>query len=157
MEHPWHLAELNIARALAPLDSPTLADFMSELDRINALADAAPGFVWRLQGDAGNATDVRVGGDPLLLVNLSVWRSAEELFDFVYRTAHAGVMVQRRRWFEKMSEAYQVLFWVRAGHLPTVEEAFERLHTLRRLGPTAEAFTFKARFAPPEVASRVTE
>lgn len=150
MQYPkWHLAQLNIARALEPLDSPLLADFMSELDRINALAEAAPGFVWRLQGASGNATDVRVGDDPRMIVNLTVWQSPEELFDFVYRSAHTAVMSKRRQWFEKMAEAHQVLFWVPANHRPTLQEALDRLDTLRRLGPTEQAFTFKARFAPP--------
>ena len=145
----WHLAQLNVARALEPLDSPLLADFMAALDRINALAEAAPGFVWRLRGETGNATDVRAGDDPSLIVNLTVWQSPEELFDFVYRSQHTAVMAKRRQWFEKMAEAHQVLFWIPAGHIPTLDEALERLALVRQLGPTREAFTFKARFAPP--------
>jgi hypothetical protein len=145
----FHLAQLNVARAIAPLDGPELAGFMAELDRINALAEAAPGFVWRLQGDSGNATDLSIGDDPRFIPNMSVWRSPEELFHFVYRTAHTQVMARRREWFEKMETMHQVLFWVPAGHLPTLEEAMDRLDHLDRHGPSATAFTFKARFPHP--------
>jgi|ERR1043166_393623 hypothetical protein len=144
----WHLAQLNIGRPLAPLDSPQQAGFVAELDRINALAEAAPGFVWRLTGESGNATDVRTE-DPSLLVNMSVWTSAEALFEFVYKTAHVGVMARRREWFERMA-VFQVLWWVPAGHTPTVEEAMARLGVLRERGPSAEAFTFKQRYAAPD-------
>lgn len=145
---PWQIAQLNIARAVAPVDSPALADFAAQLAEINALADASPGFVWRLAGGSGNATDVRVDDDPLLLVNMSVWTSPEHLFDFVYRTAHSRVMARRREWFERL-EIYQVLFWVPDGHRPTVTEAMARLAHLRTHGPSPEAFTFKQRYPPP--------
>jgi hypothetical protein len=155
--HGWHLAQLNVARAIAPLDSAVLVDFMMALERINALADAAPGFVWRLQTSSGSSVDVRYGDDDRFIVNMSVWRTPEELFDFVYRTAHTAVMQQRRRWFEKASEAHQVLFWVPVGHVPSVEEAMSRLDELRRRGPSPAAFTFKARFPPPGTAGSSTD
>jgi len=145
----WHLAQLNVARAVAPLESPALADFMGALDRINALAEQSDGFVWRLTGASGNATDVRPADDPDLLVNLTVWRSAEALFDFTYRTAHVELMRRRRDWFEAPAEAYLVLWWIPAGHVPSVDEALARLAHLRAHGPTAQAFTFKRRFPPP--------
>jgi hypothetical protein len=145
----WHIAQLNVGRAVAPPGSPELADFMGALDRINALADAAPGFVWRLQSASGNATDILVSDDPRSLVNMSVWASVESLFAFVYRTAHTAVMQRRREWFERPAEAHQVLWWVPAGHIPTIEEALERLAHLRREGPTARAFTFGRRYPPP--------
>lgn len=145
----FHLAEVNIARALEPTDSPRLADFMAALDEINRLADAAPGFVWRLASDTGNATDIRIDGDPQLIVNLSVWSSPEALFDFVYKSAHRAVMVRRREWFEKPKEAHQALWWIPSGRIPTTTEAMARLAHLRQHGPTPEAFTFKQRFAPP--------
>jgi hypothetical protein len=144
----WHLAQLNVGRILAPIDSPQLADFVAQLDEINALAEASPGFVWRLVGDSGNATDVRVGDDPSQLVNMSVWASPELLFEFVYKTAHTRVMARRREWFEKI-EVFQVLFWVPAGHRPTVAEAMARLELLRVRGPSADAFTFKQRYPAP--------
>jgi hypothetical protein len=145
----WHIAQLNVGRAVAPPGSPELADFMAALDRINALAESSPGFVWRLQSDSGNATDILVSDDPRSLVNMSVWSSVESLFTYVYRSAHTDVMKRRREWFEKPTEAYQVLWWIPAGHIPSVEEALARLADLRREGPTARAFTFSHRFPPP--------
>ena len=138
-----HLAQLNIARLRAPLDSPELADFVAALDPVNALADAAPGFVWRLQTDDGDATSIRAFDDDMLIVNMSVWESLDALRAYVYGSEHRAVMARRRQWFERMAEAYVVLWWVPAGHVPTVEEAKERLEALRREGPTADAFTFK--------------
>lgn len=146
----WHLAQLNVGRSLEPLDSPTLAGFMEALDPINALADAAPGFVWRLQTEAGNATDIKaIDDDPLFILNLSVWESLQQLGDFVYRSDHVHVMRQRAQWFERMQEAIVVLWWVPAGTVPTVEEALERLDLLRRDGPSPAAFSFRQPFPPP--------
>lgn len=143
----WHLAQLNIARPRAPIDSPQLAEFVARLDAINALAEASPGFVWRLAGAGGNATDIKVE-DPTILVNMSVWASPEALFEFVYKTAHVEVMARRREWFERMA-LYQVLWWIPAGTVPTVDEALARLAHLDQHGPTPEAFTFKRRFGVP--------
>lgn len=143
-----HLAQLNVARLLAPLDDPSIADFVGALDRINALAEASPGFVWRLQSDSGNATDIRVDRDPLLIVNLSTWESLEVLFEFTYRTGHSKILARRRDWFERMDDAHLVLWWVPAGHRPSLAEAMARLDRLRREGPTSQAFTFKHRFPP---------
>ena len=145
----WHIAQLNVGRAVAPPGSPELADFMAGLDRINALAESSPGFVWRLQSSSGNATDILVSEDPRFLVNMSVWSSVESLFAFVYRAGHTEVMKRRREWFEKPKEAHQVLWWVPAGHIPTVAEALERLMHLRREGPTERAFTFSRRYPAP--------
>src|SRR4051812_7266948 len=126
----WHLAQLNIGRAVAPIDSPQLADFVAQLDEINALAETSPGFVWRMTGEGNNATDIQYDPDPLMLANMSVWTSAEALFDYVYKTAHTKVMARRREWFERM-EVFQVLWWVPAGHQPTLAEALARLEILR--------------------------
>jgi len=145
----WHIAQLNVGRAVAPPGSPELADFMAALDRINALAESSPGFVWRLQSASGNATDILVSDDPQSLVNMSVWSSLESLFAFVYRSGHTEVMKRRREWFEKPMEAYQVLWWIPAGHIPSIDEALERLAQLRREGPTPRAFTFSNRHPPP--------
>ena len=149
----WHLAQANIARAVAPMDDPAMADFMAQLDAINALADRSPGFVWRLQSGSGNATDIAVTDDPLVILNMSVWESADVLFDYVYRTAHTPVMARRREWFEKPSKPHLVLWWVEAGHRPSVEEALTRLEMLAKRGPTPDAFTFKQRFPAPELAA----
>ena len=148
----WHIAQMNVGRTVAPLDSPAIADFMAALDSINALAEASPGFVWRLQSDSGNATDIKTTDDPLFIVNMSVWASVEALFDFVYKSAHTPVMGRRREWFERPAEAYQVLWWVPAGHRPTAAEGLARLDRLRLHGPSAHAFSFKQRFPAPGVA-----
>jgi len=145
----WHIAQLNVGRAVAPPGSAELADFMAALDRINALAESSPGFVWRLQSTSGNATDILVSQDPRFLVNMSVWSSVEALFGFVYRSGHTDFLKRRREWFEKPTQAHQVLWWIPAGHIPTTEEAMERLEHLRREGPTQRAFTFNLRFPPP--------
>ena len=145
----YQLAQINIARAVAPLDDPRLADFVAGLDEINALADESPGFVWRLQSESGNATDILVSDDPRLIINLSVWESVESLFDFVYRSSHIAVMARRREWFERPSGPHLALWWVPAGYRPGVEEAVARLDHLERHGPAPEAFTFKHRFPAP--------
>jgi hypothetical protein len=144
----WHLAQLNVGRLLAPVGSPTIRGFRAQLDPINALADADPGLVWRLQTEAGNATDIRPTEDDLFLINLSVWRSIEALRAFTYTTAHVQVLRERRSWFEQLAAAHLVLWWVPAGHIPTVDEALDHLDRLRRDGPTPDAFTFRAPFAP---------
>jgi hypothetical protein len=145
----FQLAQLNIGRAVAPVDSAQLADFVAALAPINALADQAPGFAWRFQTDEGNATALRPYNDDRVMVNFSVWENAETLHAFVYKTVHAKVMARRREWFEKMTDPFMVLWWVPAGHRPTIEEAIARLDMLRTLGETAEAFTFKKLFPPP--------
>lgn len=147
----WRLAQVNIGRLKAPIDAPATADFVANLDRINALAEAQAGFVWRLTGDGNDATDVAAFDDPLMLINLSVWADVESLAAFVYRTGHRGVMRRRAEWFEKM-EVFMALWWVPVGHEPTPQEAIERLEHLRRLGPTSEAFTFREPFPAPDSA-----
>jgi hypothetical protein len=143
-----HLAQVNIGRLRAPVDAPEIEAFVAALDPINALADAAPGFVWRLQTEDGNATAVRVDDDPLIAINMSVWTSVEALAEFVYRSAHTDVMRRRREWFHKM-DVYAVLWWVPAGHRPSTDEAMARLALLHERGPTADAFTFRHPFPPP--------
>ena len=143
------IAQLNVARAVAPLDDPRMADFMALLDEVNMLAERSPGFVWRLEGPSGNATDLRVGDDPLVIVNLTVWDSAEDLFAFTYRSDHRSVFARRFEWFERWDGPSVVLWWQPVGTIPTIEEAFRRLELLADHGPTPEAFPFKQRFAPP--------
>jgi hypothetical protein len=146
----YHLAQLNVGRLRAPIDDPRTSGFVRALDPVNATADAAPGFVWRLQTEDGNATAIRTDPDPLFLVNLSVWASLEDLAAFVYDGLHQQVMRQRRTWFERTAESIFVLWWVPAGTVPTVEEALDRLARLRRDGPTADAFTFRRPFPAPD-------
>jgi hypothetical protein len=131
-----HLAQLNIGRLVAPLTEPHLAGFVAGLEPVNALADAAPGFVWRLQTEDGDATAIRPFEDDQLLVNMSVWRSVQALANFVYSGPHRAIMVRRREWFVPMRESFQVLWWVPEDALPSVAEALERLAHLREHGPT---------------------
>lgn len=149
----YHLAEINVAQGLGLMTDPVMAGFVAQLDAINALADNAPGFVWRLQTESGNATTVRIFDDERIIVNLSVWESVDALTEFAYRTAHAHVLSHRKEWFERMSVPYLALWWIPAGHIPTVSEAKVRLEYLQLHGPSAYAFHFKARFpasAAPE-------
>lgn len=150
----FHIAQFNVGRIVAPLDSPRLAGFVAQLEPINALADRAPGFVWRLQDESGDATGYRPYGDDTMIINLSVWRSIDELWDFVYRTAHLEVMRHRREWFERLAEQHLVLWWLPAGTIPTVTEAMDRLARLRAHGPGPEAFTFRDRFPAPQPSGR---
>lgn len=146
----WHLAQVNVGRFVAPPGDPRVQPFMAALDQINAIADAHPGFLWRLQDDTGNATALRPTADPLFAINMSVWRDADALFEFVYRSAHTPVMARRRDYFDRFDGAYQALWWVPAGHIPSIDEGLARLWQLDRYGPTANAFTFKARFPAPD-------
>ncbi len=144
----FHLAQLNVARLAAPLDSPKLADFVAGLDPVNALADAAPGFVWRLQEGAGDATRLRVWGADMI-VNLSVWESLESLRGYVFEPGHVKVLRRRREWFVPMSTPHLVLWWVLAGHRPDLDEAGERLAVLAAHGPNPAAFTLRTAFSSP--------
>lgn len=144
----YQLAQLNIARMKAPLESPLMADFVANLDRINALAEQSPGFVWRLKDESNDATQIRPFGEEVL-VNMSVWQDLESLKHYAFRSDHAAIMRRRREWFEKMAGAYAVLWWVKQGHRPGLQEAAERLKILDERGPCAEAFTFaQASHAP---------
>jgi hypothetical protein len=152
MEH--HLAQVNVSRLLAPLDSPLLADFMAALDEVNAEADRSPGFVWRLQTEDGNATAVQAfgwdaGDSHGVIVNLTVWRDVEALADYVFSGRHVQIMRRRREWFQRAAEATTALWWVPAGSLPTTDDAEDRVRLLRAHGPTPAAFTFRQPFPPP--------
>ncbi len=144
-----HLAQVNIGTLRADRDDPLVADFMAALDPINAIADGSPGFVWRLTTPEGNATALRPYDDDRILVNLSLWESLDTLRAFVYRSAHTDVMRRRREWFERFEGSYMVLWWVPAGHVPSVEEAKARLELLGSAGPGPDAFTFRVPFPPP--------
>ena len=151
------LAQVNIGRMREPLDSPLLAEFVAALDPVNAAADAAPGFVWRLQTEDGNATAVHAfewdrAGSAGVLVNMSVWESVEALAAYVYSDTHRQVLRRRREWFERMAEAQTALWWIPRGHTPTTDEAEERVIHLREFGPTPYAFTLKEYFPPSETA-----
>ncbi len=147
----YHLAQINIGRFRLPVDHPANADFMNALDLVNARAEESDGFIWRLIGDGNNATDVEVvADDPLLLANMSLWRDVDSLGAFVYRQSdHLTYMRRRKEWFETM-DVFQALWWVPAGHIPTVAEGLDRIAGLKSNGPTAQAFTFRQPFAAPD-------
>ncbi|MEO4046738.1 DUF3291 domain-containing protein [Pseudomonas sp. CAU 1711] len=145
------LAQLNIVTLREPLEAPGMADFVANLERINALAETSPGFVWRLQDEAGDATALRPFGEDVL-VNMSVWADVQSLSDYVYKSAHAEMLKRRREWFDKAGQAHMVLWWVPTGHRPSPGEAAERLAHLREHGPSAHAFVFRHAFAAPEEA-----
>jgi heme-degrading monooxygenase HmoA len=144
----FHLAQVNIARMNAPLDSAEMSDFVARIAETNALADRSPGFVWRLATEAGDATYLRPYDDDRILFNMSVWQSVETLRAYVYSSAHTEVMRRRHRWFSKFEGATLALWWVPAGHVPSIEEAKSRLARLDREGPTPTAFTFKQLLPP---------
>ncbi|GGJ23952.1 DUF3291 domain-containing protein [Deinococcus roseus] len=151
------LAQVNIGRLLAPIDSPQLAGFVSRLDEINALAESTPGFVWRLTGEGNDATSLRPYEDEMIIVNMSVWSDLESLKNYTYKSDHVQVMKDRKQWFEHMKEAYMVLWWIEDNHLPTVFEARDRLEHLRKHGPTPQAFTFRQNFSAEEARAATAE
>jgi hypothetical protein len=140
-----HIAQLNIATLVAPLDSPELKDFVDLLEEINELADRSDGFVWRLQDENGDATAIRPFG-PDVIVNLTMWESIEALYAYTYRTAHLKVLQRRREWFVRSARPHLVLWWMAEGERPTVAEAARRLALLENDGPTPSAFTFRNQF-----------
>lgn len=146
----YHLAQINVGRLRAPIDDPRVAEFVDGLDEINALADESPGFIWRLQTEEGNATGVRTSDDELFIVNMSVWASLDDLFKYVYRTEHVDFLRNRRDWFERMDEPHMCLWWVPAGHAPSIEEGLAKLDHFRRHGSTPQAFSFRNQFDPSE-------
>ncbi len=146
MKQTFHLAQINIARMLAPLESPIMADFVNNLDRINEIAETHEGFVWRLKGDENNATALRIFDDDFLIVNMSVWVSMQSLFKFTYASDHVEIFKRKKEWFCKMKEMHMAFWYVRLGHEPTAAEAKERLKYLNKYGETPYAFTFKSKF-----------
>jgi hypothetical protein len=149
----FHLAQVNIGRFRAPIDDPIMEGFRSQLDAINALADAAPGFVWRLQTEDGNAVAIRpYADDERMAINMSVWESLDALQQFVYKSVHVASLRDRKQWFEPLDGPILALWWIPAGHVPTVAEARERLLMLETRGPSRDAFTFRAPFPAPGAA-----
>lgn len=145
----YHLAQINIARMLAPIDDPVMVDFVANLVPINTLAEQSPGFVWRLQTDSGDATSIKVYDDDMIIVNLTVWNSPDDLRAFAYQSHHDSFLRDRKRWFEKFDGPYFAMWWVPAGYIPSIEEAKERLEHLRKHGDSDYAFSFKKVFPAP--------
>ena len=145
----YELAQVNIARFRLPQDHPANADFVNSLDRVNAIAESQPGFIWRLQGEGNDALDVQAFDDPNIAINMSVWSDIQSLVNFTYRNdEHKNIMRRRKEWFEKI-DFYMVLWWVEQGRRPTIEEAKIRLELLRQQGSTYSSFTFKKPFPAP--------
>jgi heme-degrading monooxygenase HmoA len=142
----YQLAQVNVGRARGEMTDPVMAEFAARLPEINALADQSPGFVWRLQTEDGDATALRPYEDSRVLINLSVWEDLAALRVYVFRSAHAAVMRRRREWFERFDRVYVALWWVPAGHRPSVGEAVARLAHLEQHGPTPFAFSFAEAF-----------
>jgi hypothetical protein len=145
----YHLAEINIARLLHPIDAPEIADFVAALDGVNAMAEQSGGFVWRLKSPEGNATDIAFNEDPFIIVNMSVWTTPDALKNYVYRSGHVEVFRRRADWFEKPQRAPYCLWWIPVGHTPSVAEGRERLEHYWKHGPTQEAFWFSQLFPEP--------
>lgn len=146
----YHLAQVNIALAKGEMDTELMNGFVSRLDEINEKADKAEGFIWRLQTDDGDSTAIRVFDKPLLLVNMSVWESIDTLKNFVYTSAHVELIRDRQAWFHKFVDAHQALWWIPQGHIPTTEEAKEKLEYIQKHGSTAKAFHFGKPFPMPK-------
>ena len=144
----YHLAQINIANSRAARDNEIMKGFVDRLDEINAIADSSPGFVWRLQTEEGDATAIQAFDDPLLLVNVSVWEDIDSLKNYVYKSVHVELIQDRDAWFKKTQEAHQALWWIPKGHIPSVEEAKEKLEYLQAHGPSEVAFTFAKSFEP---------
>jgi hypothetical protein len=147
------LAQINIGRLIAPPDDPLIADFMAQLDEVNALAEQSPGFVWRLKSDSGNATDIAYNDDPLTIVNMSVWDSIESLKRFAYGPRHLGVFRDRQKWFEKPALPHYCLWWMAEGRMPSVREGRDRLEHYQKHGATPRSFWFSQCFPAPEFES----
>ncbi|MBT8274333.1 MAG: DUF3291 domain-containing protein [Bacteroidia bacterium] len=142
-----NLAQVNIAKMLAPIDDPIMADFVNNLDRINAIADKSEGFVWRLQGEENNATAIQAFEDDTLIINMSVWTDMNALFNFTYKSNHIEVFKRKKEWFSKLTDLHMAFWFVEEGHVPTPSEAKERLKYINEHGETPYAFTFKNRFS----------
>ena len=149
----YQLAEINIATFRVPMADPVNADFIANLDRVNRLAEGTPGFIWRLVGEGNNALDIQAFDNPNTAVNMSVWRDLDTLANFVYRSeGHREIMRRRKEWFDRM-EFHLALWWVPAGHRPTIAEGKARLETLSRVGPLGHAFLFNKPFPAPDAAA----
>ncbi|USD66768.1 DUF3291 domain-containing protein [Vibrio sp. SCSIO 43136] len=145
------LAQLNIALAKYPLESDELKDFVDNLDEVNAIAERSDGFIWRLKDESGDATSIKVFEDPKMIINMSVWEGVDSLKNFMFRTHHRDFMRRKSEWFHRLAEDTYVLWWVEDGHIPTIDEALQRLEHLRQQGDSPQAFTFKTNFTPDDL------
>jgi hypothetical protein len=145
-----HLAQLNIAKAKYSLEAPEIKEFVDNLEPVNNLAESSEGFIWRLKDEDGDATSIQAFSDPDIIVNMSVWSSTDTLKNFMFRTHHRNFLRRKKEWFHNIPEDSYVLWWVPVDHVPTIEEAVEKLDFLRSNGDTPYAFTFKSNFSASE-------
>ncbi len=151
MAEVYELAQINVAVFVRPQDDPANADFVNALDDVNAAAEQAPGFVWRLQDETGSAINFKPSGNANMIVNVSVWQDVQSLRDFAYRqTDHIAIMKRREEWFVP-EDSGLALWWVKAGYRPDPAEALARLRFLKAKGPSLKAFTFAKSFPPPDL------
>jgi Domain of unknown function (DUF3291) len=143
-----YLAQVNIGKVIAPMDSPIMSGFADHLDEINKLAEESEGFIWRLKEDNNNATSIHVFDDPFILINMSVWESVDALYKFVYQSAHVEYLKKRKEWFEKLTDMHMALWWIPQNHFPDCNEAIERLTHIKVNGASAFAFSFKTKYMP---------
>lgn len=146
------LAQFNIAEALSSIDDPIMKDFVGNTDRINALAEKSPGFIWRLVGDdSDDSYSINAFDSEYILVNMSVWKNRLSLFEFVYNSAHLEIFKRKKEWFKKMPKMHMVLWFIPEGHRPTIEEGKDRLAYFQEHGETPFAFSFKSKFEPSDL------
>ncbi|MGR5297488.1 DUF3291 domain-containing protein [Vibrio mediterranei] len=148
------LAQLNIALAKYPLDAPEIKEFVDNLDLVNGIAEESEGFIWRLKDDSGDATSIQLFDDPNMIVNMSVWESVDSLKNFMFRTHHRDFMRRKGEWFHRIAEDTYVLWWIEDYHIPSTEEALERLEYLRANGDSPYAFTFKTNYTPLDIKAK---
>ncbi|NKF52731.1 DUF3291 domain-containing protein [Shewanella sp. WXL01] len=151
-----HLAQLNIAKAKYSLDAPEIKEFVDNLDPINQLAESSDGFIWRLKDESGDATDIQAFEDPNIIVNMSVWKSVDALKNFIFRTHHRDFLRRKKEWFDNIPTDSYVLWWVPEGHIPSIDEALEKLEYLRENGDTPRAFSFKSNFTAVDFLEKET-
>jgi hypothetical protein len=134
------LVHLNIGRLLGGHDDPRMVDFFAQLETINGLAEASVGYVWRLTEEEMGASAMVWPGDETVVGTLSVWASVESLEKFVWQSAHATAYARKREWFQKMKGPAFVMWWIPAGHKPTLADGKARLEYLVEFGPSDHAF-----------------
>jgi CHAT domain-containing protein len=144
----YQLAQLNIAKGKERMDHPLLAEFVENISRLNALAEQADGFIWRLKDESGDALAIEAFSDPTIVINMSVWRDVETLKNYVYSSDHLAFMRRKKEWFTKLESNHLVLWWIPKGHIPTIEEAKEKLRHLEEKGSTPEAFAINQPYEP---------
>lgn len=146
-----YIAQLNIGKVRFDLESPQMSGFVDNLEPINAIAESSPGFVWRLKDESGDATNIEIENNPDIIVNMSVWENIEALKNFMFKTHHIDFLKRKKEWFVSIKEESYVLWWIPEGHIPSIQEAMEKLGHLRQYGESPEAFSFKGNYVKSEL------